>query len=302
MVKPDRIISSKQRLSGSAFQDRTATTSLLDFGRFDLPFVNTTGNPAESNDVHIQNFIVNHIYTISPTVVNNFRAAGFQLFLDDAAPGRGPTLQQLGATYPSFPLPDIPNISPSGRWFQGTGNFTSENVYAFEFSDDISYIHGNHSFKFGGGYRFAEYKQTATDNNPGIFLVEGTYSGNPLADMMLGHSLLYVSNDSIVGESQPNYDVYAAFGTGQSASGHSGVPRRALVRPYVLCCCPQPGRRIGATRSNEPGDRGFPNLYSAAAHARRFALRAGRGAEKQERSRRGRRVPQSRGASPGIVV
>jgi hypothetical protein len=59
-------------------------------------------------------------------------------------------MQQLGATYPTFLLQDIPNISPSGRWFMGTGNFGDSVSHKYQFADDINYIKGKHSFKFGG--------------------------------------------------------------------------------------------------------------------------------------------------------
>ena len=57
MLKGDYHISSGTRLAVSYFRDRTMSSSVLDFGRVRLPFVNYTGDPAKYSDVGSRSLI-----------------------------------------------------------------------------------------------------------------------------------------------------------------------------------------------------------------------------------------------------
>ncbi|MGH9397250.1 MAG: TonB-dependent receptor domain-containing protein [Terriglobia bacterium] len=208
LVKPDYILSDKQRLSGSVFVDRTASTSLLDFGRFNIPLVNTKGSAAESNDVHITNVIVDHTYNITPNVLNYARFSYIKGFITDLAPGRGPTMSQLGANFPVFPLQDVPAILASGRFSASTGNFTDTTWNEYEISDNVNYIRGAHSLKFGGSFHHAAFQTSYTANNMGVFIGTGGVTGNPLADVMLGKTLSFVSNNQSSDVNQKSFAAY----------------------------------------------------------------------------------------------
>ncbi|MBL8228276.1 MAG: carboxypeptidase regulatory-like domain-containing protein [Bryobacterales bacterium] len=56
----------------------------------------------------------------------------------------------------------------------------------FQFSDNFSWTVGKHSFKFGGEYRRLRYNQIGAVVPRGRFTWNGQYTGEPMADMLLG--------------------------------------------------------------------------------------------------------------------
>lgn len=56
----------------------------------------------------------------------------------------------------------------------------------FQFSDNFSWVAGKHSFKFGGEFRRLRYNQIGAVVPRGRFTWNGQYTGEPMADMLLG--------------------------------------------------------------------------------------------------------------------
>lgn len=56
----------------------------------------------------------------------------------------------------------------------------------FQFTDNFSWTSGKHSFKFGGEYRRLRYNQIGAVVPRGRFTWNGQYTGEPMADMLLG--------------------------------------------------------------------------------------------------------------------
>jgi hypothetical protein len=56
----------------------------------------------------------------------------------------------------------------------------------FQFSDNFSWTAGKHTFKFGGEYRRLRYNQIGAVVPRGRFSWNGQYTGEPMADMLLG--------------------------------------------------------------------------------------------------------------------
>jgi hypothetical protein len=208
MVKPDYQLTSRQRLSGSVFIDRTASSSLINFGRFNVPLLNTTGNPAEFNTFHASSVIVDHTYTIRPNLLNYARFSYLKGLLSFYA-NRGPTLIQLGATYPTFPLTDVPEIDAAGRYNVDAGNITNTSWSRYSFSDSLTLVLGPHSLKFGGSYLQTTFDEQSSANSAGYFNGTGSVTGNPLADMMLGMTQSYVSNIFSLNTKQRTFAGYA---------------------------------------------------------------------------------------------
>ena len=155
------------------------------------------------------NVIVNHIYNIKPNMLNNFRFGFSQLNWNSGPSGtRGPTLPQMGANFPAFPLPDIPNVWIVGRVWDVTGNITVQDSKSYQFRDDVGYIRGSHEMKIGGEVTHTALNYTTTGNNPGVFLDFGTATGDPMADWLLGNSTLYVSNTLLSNLTQTGYAGY----------------------------------------------------------------------------------------------
>ena len=148
--KGDYIINDKQRLSVSFFRDHSTSTSLLDFGRRNLPVINGTGDIPRHANNNTKDFIVSHVLSLRPNLINQFRFAYVYFDWSLINDKRGPTLRDIGAAYPDFDLGlDIPQIGITGRQSNSGGNFTVGSADDYQFGDNINYIRGAHSIKVG---------------------------------------------------------------------------------------------------------------------------------------------------------
>jgi hypothetical protein len=84
--------------------------------------------------------------------------------------------------------PLVPNISISGGW-QGLGAFSLP-VTASDgegtFSDDFSYVKGNHVLQAGVLYIFGIKRQNFFSNTHGSYNFSGVHTNDPMADYLLG--------------------------------------------------------------------------------------------------------------------
>src|SRR4029079_15088743 len=154
------------------------------------------------NTVH--QLMIGDTYTLSPTVLNEFRF-GFNSFFNTF--GRELAFVRDVVSELAIPSvstgPDeswgIPSVGISG--YSGFGDST-EGPYTnrnktFEFTDNLSWIRGRHSFKVGGAIRRDHYNQVGTHCSRGAFASDGratvaltgaATSGAPaFADFLLGY-------------------------------------------------------------------------------------------------------------------
>jgi outer membrane receptor protein involved in Fe transport len=132
----------------------------------------TDGNsfPGEGDkrNGHRQLLTFNEVWTINPSLVNEFRAGGNRLHITfdpdnlDAAPAFGINSGVTAAI-------GLPHITVTGAFtFGGNAGFPQgrgDNVGTF--SDTLSWVHGNHTVRFGG-----EFRRQNSDNfsyTPGTF-------------------------------------------------------------------------------------------------------------------------------------
>lgn len=118
--------------------------------------------------------VVKHTYAITPQLVNQLRygysrfAATIQNSTDGntkygtaASFGIGNIPGGLAST--TFPGVSFSGAadSPSG-WSAPGGNHEASNTYTI--ADDVQWIHGHHSFTFGGDFQWLTYNQSASDS------------------------------------------------------------------------------------------------------------------------------------------
>ncbi len=92
----------------------------------------------------------------------------------------------------NIPNPVYPNNYPSkatvnGRFIAGPslqGPLTLENVY--EYADTVNWIKGKHDLKFGIEYMHTRFGPDFAGFDNGLFTFNGQYTGNALADFLLG--------------------------------------------------------------------------------------------------------------------
>ena len=157
------------------------------------------------NTVH--QVMIGNTRTLSPSVLNEFRF-GFNSFFNTygrelayerdvvselAIPGISPGPPE------SWGIPAI-NISGYNGFGDSTeGPYTNRNK-VFEFVDNLSWIHGTHSFKLGASIRFDQFNQDGNQFSRGAFNFDGratgsftgvaTPGGAAFADFLLGYQRL----------------------------------------------------------------------------------------------------------------
>ena len=136
---------------------------------------------------------------LRPTLVNEYRFgyANWPRIVDFGPEGKsfdGPALvRELGIQGLRSDPPKVASVPDVGiTGFAGTGRsrgFTQLSR-TFQFADNLTWTRGRHTFKFGADIR----RLRTTDNvsffagdDLGEYRFNGTYSGNPMADFLLGY-------------------------------------------------------------------------------------------------------------------
>jgi len=193
--KTDYDISSKQRLSFS-FNFFPAVPSYVPHDPLQ--------NDATSYELgHTDNLTgqLSHVFTISSTVINEFRVGGSRELDKYKPPSLGkndPTTLGLEPAYgTNSPANVFPHVSiDQGASFggaalgAGSGNGNIDAVLGegtYNVGDVLTLIRGRHTIKVGG--EFDKYYQNYTswgDIDSGHFVFNGSVTGNPYADFLAG--------------------------------------------------------------------------------------------------------------------
>jgi len=203
--RQDRVIDRKQYTSRFDFVQSSKSNWM---GRYSWSHDDEVTPALKLNGSKLLNTVhqgmVGNTYTLSPTVLNEFRF-GFNSFFNTF--GRElafvrDVVSELAIPGVSEGGPEswgIPSIGISG--FSGFGDST-EGPYTnrnktFEFTDNLSWIRGAHSFKVGASLRIDHYNQVGNQFARGAFTFDGratgsatgaaTAGGAAFADFLLGY-------------------------------------------------------------------------------------------------------------------
>ena len=203
-VRVDRTISDKQQIYGRwswKNVDSTFTNNLL---------------PTEVHKESNRNLILSHNYSIRPTLLNEVRfGLTFYTAVVDFPISGASAVQQLGLQ--GLNLGDVPNVNafPTFDYSDGT-NFTTigrdktgtTRSQTLQFTDNVSWVKGNHTVKFGVDVRRVRYTDLESfggSNDFGAFTFNAaTFSGNAFADLLLG-----LPSKSYVARSGPDTKLHA---------------------------------------------------------------------------------------------
>lgn len=158
-IKGDHVFNEKHRISGYYGNDREHQTYGPD-GPPTLP-----GLYSNYNDLIQYSDVLRFswTWTLSPTKINYFYAGGNNWRQDHKPPQ-----EYIGNWQGKFCLTDVPNCNENlvNLFSGGTGdNYStwggqadngSENT-VYSYNDDFTWIHGKHTFKFGGMYQLNHY-------------------------------------------------------------------------------------------------------------------------------------------------
>ena len=141
-------------------------------------------------DRTIKTYVLNNTYVMSPSTVLTLRG-GYNHFDDNyilpfaydaAALFNNPAL-----TAQMSDLNRFPTLAITGYKGAGFTNRQDNGYYQYGFNGALTKLQGTHSFKVGGDYRRIGATSLNYGASTGSYTFTGTYSGNALADLLLGY-------------------------------------------------------------------------------------------------------------------
>jgi hypothetical protein len=138
--------------------------------------------------------------TISPTLVNEtaWNYNGNQIFLNPVGIYKKPAGWSVKELYSANALDRMPDINIGGSYgvnFQNASWPWTNKANDNQFRDDLSWTRGAHNFKFGGQFMRYGKDQQIFGNTQGSYNFDGTFTGNAVADFLLGYAKSYSELD-----------------------------------------------------------------------------------------------------------
>jgi hypothetical protein len=125
-------------------------------------------------------------WTLSPAVINQLRITYVRQF---GARVNNPTtsLGDLNSRFSIQGDPTLPRLTIS-NFFTGQTSIAGPDAGSdyFAVKDSLSMTRGNHAFKFGGEVSYEKIVHDTLLDNYGVFQFNGSKTGNPYADFLLG--------------------------------------------------------------------------------------------------------------------
>ena len=171
--------------------DDTPVTTLWSASAF--PTVNATiASPGK-------NLITKLTHAISPKTLNefNFNVAANKINIALNGNATRPSGLSVAEIFPENRANRIPNIGFSQGWGGiSTGSWPWANKnQVYTWSDTLGYVAGAHSLKMGGQYQWQIKDQDAFGPTQGQFDFSGSFTGNAIADFLLGRPNSYSELD-----------------------------------------------------------------------------------------------------------
>jgi hypothetical protein len=198
------------------------------FGRWSWknhPYQNLTGSallPPTTIAEFDRSLLLSDSFTITPNVVNEFRFglargtvnSNFPILGTDAVAKLGLTGLNLANAhgyggFPGFDFSDGTSFTSIGLGKQG--QIFSQTM---EFTDNIAWIKGKHTMKFGFDLRRLNYRTpnnfAASDDFGSNVFLSGAFSGNAFADLLLGEPFLsfVAATGPVIDESSNHFAFY----------------------------------------------------------------------------------------------
>jgi hypothetical protein len=146
-------------------------------------------------------------YVFTPALVNSFRIGANRTEIPKIVDNFA-TWPDLGVNAPYNPAP-APRLAVTGSGFNiGSGNsiinhdMTGPN---YNIADDVSWVKGSHQFGFGISYLRTLINYESGINATGLFTFDGTATGLPLADFMVGQAARWTQGNISYFYNRQNY-------------------------------------------------------------------------------------------------
>lgn len=201
IAKVDAVLSSKDRLTGTCFLNRTNS----DFNQ-GLPKV------FQRQDEHDQVMSVDEMHTFTPEIFNDVTLGWLKYgYLQGPDIPGNPTLATFGAKYFIPPTqPQQLSVHVDGDLGIETGGPLLWPRQFLQVKDEIHWVKGKHSFAIGGGAQWGRFWNTTNFVAAGRFIFRSTFTGNDFGDFMLGTPTTFLQNSgAYMPQLGQDYDLYA---------------------------------------------------------------------------------------------
>jgi len=184
VTKVDQLIGQKNQLSGRYFFEQFHNDPTYTQG--DLL---TYRNPTLQSHVRTQNLVGSWTRTITPTLLNEAHFGYNRMFARRFPPDGVPRMSDLGIRLPvDTALPSIEEINVTGGFFQiGDNTEAKFTRWGQEFNDRLTWVKGKHNLQVGTEIQHYNVQIRNEFKRDGHFQFNGNYTGNNLADFMLGY-------------------------------------------------------------------------------------------------------------------
>jgi hypothetical protein len=179
--KLDHQLSTNHKLSGAYFW---ANNSQI--GRFPG---NIDYQWSDSNTTQ-HNVNVHEYWTVNPTLLNHFRFTFLRSVGRQIQNPGDVTLQDLGSNFAPLAVESLkipPSINVTGYFNSGTPSGGDRRYNNFNLANATDWLSGRHNLKFGVEGSVVRFHDLTTSGRlGGNFVFDGTFTGNGLADLLLG--------------------------------------------------------------------------------------------------------------------
>ena len=188
------------------------------------------------NYMRSQSVTIGDTYDISQSTVNSFHATFTRM-----RNNRLPSDQQLDPSIlgiNSFTaVPHDFRLDVSNYFSVGCGNCAPGhfNTNTFHLSNDIDMIHGRHQLAFGVDFLRSQNNLLTGNNQNGQFQFNGSWTGDSLADLMLGDMSLFDQNrpqQNALRENMPAAYVQDTFHVNNRLTVNAGIRWEPMLMPY----------------------------------------------------------------------
>ncbi|HZU25283.1 MAG TPA: TonB-dependent receptor [Bryobacteraceae bacterium] len=135
-------------------------------------------------------------WTISPSLLNeaSYNMNGNKIYLSPVGVFAQPSGWNVVPLFPSNALNRMPNIYLQGsygiNYDNGSWPWTNA-AFDHQYRDDVSWNHGSHNFRFGASYMRYAKNQQIFGQTQGAYTFDGSFTGNAVADWLLGYAKSY---------------------------------------------------------------------------------------------------------------
>jgi len=203
MFRIDHIFNDKVSLYGRYTQDSATIDNPYGGSSATGVYTKFPGIGSTNADRPGRNLALNSTQIFRPTLVNQINVSYSRRIFDMYSTSTQGSKAKLGINlpevYPENEEDTLPVISMTNYAGINVARRGHKELFTFEFSDNLAYIAGRHSLKFGGYYSYAgNREQKFNPNVSGTYTFDTSLAGNDVAALLLGAPTRYAEVEKTV--------------------------------------------------------------------------------------------------------